>query len=650
MDGRLRMVLSELLSREEPTTLADLADRVRVSRRTLQEDLDRMDAWLAKVPGACLHRQPRRGIWLEAEPQARTLLAAEAGGASRGDMVTLSPVERQRRLIGLLLTEGRPTTLQAMADRLFFSRATIQKDVEGVARWLAARGLILHRRPRQGVELTGPESAWRRAVAEYLREIGEPQSDTRLDAGSIAELAVLFPGLKITMLEEAVRMTESSMGFRFSDEAYAGLVVHLAVTVARMQQGKEVRMTPVQMQEFAAKREYELARQMTDRLSAALGLVFPEDEIGYISLHLLGAKVQANLSRPDELQSTLSSLDRGVLALAKRIVALAEKALDLPLQEDLQLLTGLALHLRPTINRLKHGLGLRNPVLDELKRSYPSFMGVAWMAAAIIEETESVSVTEEEVGYLAMHLGAAVERSRTRRRVLVVCGSGLGTAQLVASKLRTHFPDLEIAGLVPSLAITEADLIRQGIDLIIATVPVAAGLTPVVRVHPLLREEDVQRLARFLGGAAHAAAAKATVAPDPLLTLRGLLEGRLLHVRTRAASKQGVITDLARALLDAGHVTKGFYTAVCQREATTSTAIGKGVAIPHAEAQFTREAAIALGVLPQAVDWSGEPADLIFMLALDVRRPDLVEAVTRELYQLISDDQALDRIRGTVPG
>jgi mannitol/fructose-specific phosphotransferase system IIA component (Ntr-type) len=50
------------------------------------------------------------------------------------------------------------------------------------------------------------------------------------------------------------------------------------------------------------------------------------------------------------------------------------------------------------------------------------------------------------------------------------------------------------------------------------------------------------------------------------------------------------------------------------------------------------------------VDWNGEPVDLVFMLALDVRRPDLVEAVSRELYQLISDDQALDRIRGSARG
>jgi transcriptional antiterminator/mannitol/fructose-specific phosphotransferase system IIA component (Ntr-type) len=649
VEGRLRAVLAELLSRDQPVTLAELADRVRVSRRTLQEDLDRLDRQLAEFEGVTLRRQPHRGIWLEAAAGARPRLVEIAGG--EGDLATLSPAERQRRLISLLLTDGRPTTMQALADALFFSRATIQKDLDGVGRWFAAVGLTLHRRPRQGIELTGPEAAWRRATAAYLRETGQDADDTRLDTGSVVELTRLFPGLNVRVLEEAVRVTEAGMGFRFSDETYAGLVVHLAVAVARMQQGKEIQMPPAQLKEFEAKREYELARRLTDRLSTALNLSFPEQEVGYISLHLLGAKVQANLSQPDELQSTLASLDPGILALSRRIAALAEKALDLPLQEDLQLLTGLALHLRPTINRLRHGLGLRNPVLEELKRSYPSLMGIGWMAAAIIEETEAVSVTEEEVGYLAMHLGAAVERARTRRRVLVVCGSGLGTAQLVASRLRTHFPDLEIAGLVPSLTVNEAELDAKGIDLVIATVPVAAGLIPVVRVHPLLREEDIQRLARFLGGAVRAGRpAPAIAAPDPLLTLRGLLEGRLLQVRCWAANRQGVITDLARALAEGGYVATGFCSAVCQRESVTSTAIGKGVAVPHAEAQFTKAAAIAVGVLPQPVDWNGEPVDLVFMLALDVRRPDLVEAVSRELYQLISDDQALDRIRGSARG
>jgi len=660
VDQRLRSLLTELLTREEPVTLAELADRVKVSRRTVQEDLDKLDEDLQRWPGAAIQRQPRRGIWLDASPDVRRQMADSCGEGKEG-LSQFSPADRQHRLIGLLLADAGPTTMQALADQLFFSRVTIQKDLEAVSPWFSAQGLVLQRRPRQGIELVGSEAAWRKAVAQYLVEVAAEEQilqflrtvspdlpGTRLDVGSIREMRRLFPSIDLKLLEEAVRATEAEMGFRFSDEAYAGLVVHLAVTVERMRQGKAIRMPTEQLREFSAKREYQLAADMAGRLQGALGLTFPEAEIGYISLHLLGAKVQANLTQPDELQETLAHLDPHMLDLARRMAALAEKALDIPLQEDIQLLTGLALHLRPTINRLKHGLGLRNPVLDELKRAYPSLMGVAWLAAAILEEEEGISVAEEEVGYLALHLGAAVERARSRRRVLVVCGSGLGTAQLVASRLRASFPDLDIAGVVPSLLVPTKDLEAKGIDLIISTVPVPNVPIPVVRVHPLLRNEDIDRLARYLGGmprAGHVPAPAAEPASDPVARLRTLLDGRLFRVRCWATSRQGVLAELGRALADAGCVEDGFVASVRQRESITSTAIGKGVAIPHAEGQYTREAAIALGALPQPIDWDGESVDLVFLLALDPKRPHVVENVARELYQLINDDQALNRLR-----
>lgn len=641
MDQRLRTLLSALLSREEPLTLADLAERVKVSRRTVQEDLDRLDAWLQDWPEAVIRRKPRLGIQLEADPAVRRRLSeAIAADAPEIDLGNLSPADRGRRLIGLLLAESGPTTMQHLADKLYFSRATIQKDLDGAARWFSSRGLTLKRRPRQGIELCGPEANWRRAVAEYLTEV----SDSRLDGNSIGELMRMYPDLNLPALEEAVRATETEMGFRFSTEAYAGLVIHLAVTSERLQQGKEISMPVTQLNEFSTKQEYLLAQHLAARLQESLGLALPTAEVGFISQHLLGARVQANLSQPDELQATLPHLDLEVVALAKRITALAEKALDLPLQNDLQLLAGLALHLRPALNRLKGGMTLRNPILDDLKHMYPSMMGVAWLAAGILEEETGVSVDEDEVGYLAMHLGAAIERAKSRRRVLVVCGSGVGTAQLVASRLRTNFPDLDIVGVVPSLVMKGQD---AGADLIIATVPVTSASVPVVRVHPLVREEDLQRLARFLGSTTRFGPSPAHDGSqsDPLKTLRTLLEGRLLQVRSMAATRQGVISDLSRALAEAGYVEEGFGRSARRREEITSTAIGKGVAIPHGEAHFTREAAVAMTVLPRTVDWGGEQVDIVFMLALTPRRADLIESVARELYQLVDDDQALSRLQ-----
>lgn len=49
-----------------------------------------------------------------------------------------------------------------------------------------------------------------------------------------------------------------------------------------------------------------------------------------------------------------------------------------------------------------------------------------------------IEVTEEEIGYIAFHIGASIERSRQRKRqnyrVTVVCMTGVGTSQFMFSK------------------------------------------------------------------------------------------------------------------------------------------------------------------------------------------------------------------------
>src|SRR5699024_11482168 len=59
-----------------------------------------------------------------------------------------------------------------------------------------------------------------------------------------------------------------------------------------------------------------------------------------------------------------------------------------------------------------------------------------------IEKHTGTKIDENEVGYLALHIGAAIERRKLKsgpKRCLIVCASGLGTAQLISYKLKSHF-------------------------------------------------------------------------------------------------------------------------------------------------------------------------------------------------------------------
>jgi Kef-type K+ transport system membrane component KefB/mannitol/fructose-specific phosphotransferase system IIA component (Ntr-type) len=97
-----------------------------------------------------------------------------------------------------------------------------------------------------------------------------------------------------------------------------------------------------------------------------------------------------------------------------------------------------------------------------------------------------------------------------------------------------------------------------------------------------------------------------------------------------STDKAGVIRELVDKLDRAGRIADRdmVLADVMEREATVSTGMEKGIAIPHARTQGVRGMALAIGLCPHGVDFQaldGEPARLIFLIASapDDRGPHL---------------------------
>ncbi|WP_099336541.1 PRD domain-containing protein [Clostridium cadaveris] len=82
------------------------------------------------------------------------------------------------------------------------------------------------------------------------------------------------------------------------------------------------------------------------------------------------------------------------------------------LSKDRQLLSGLSLNLRPAINRLKYKMILRNPLLDSIKENYAEVFGAVWIASNVFEKHFGMRISEEEIGYIVLHICAGIERSK----------------------------------------------------------------------------------------------------------------------------------------------------------------------------------------------------------------------------------------------
>lgn len=104
------------------------------------------------------------------------------------------------------------------------------------------------------------------------------------------------------------------------------------------------------------------------------------------------------------------------------------------------------------------------------------------------------------------------------------------------------------------------------------------------------------------------------------MNIAEMVDEKLVSFGFEARDKDEVLKGLASMMFDAGKVSdldkymKGLY----EREATFSTGVGNGVAIPHCKADCVQEAAFTLVKLDNPVEWDsldGHPVDYVIMLA-----------------------------------
>lgn len=105
------------------------------------------------------------------------------------------------------------------------------------------------------------------------------------------------------------------------------------------------------------------------------------------------------------------------------------------------------------------------------------------------------------------------------------------------------------------------------------------------------------------------------------MTINELLDAKSVKIPLAATSKEEAIRLLVDSLTEAGSVSDkaAYLEAVLQREATGSTGIGFGVAIPHGKSPGVAKAGIAFAKLAQPLEWAsldGNPVQSVFMIAV----------------------------------
>lgn len=107
----------------------------------------------------------------------------------------------------------------------------------------------------------------------------------------------------------------------------------------------------------------------------------------------------------------IESIDPDYLVIAEDIVGMLRSESDLAIDDD-GILIALADHVSLALEREKRGVTLANPMLFEIKHVYRREFDLARRAAEIIHDRLGIWVSEEEVGFITLHIVNATMSER----------------------------------------------------------------------------------------------------------------------------------------------------------------------------------------------------------------------------------------------
>lgn len=627
---RAMEIIKILLNSTESITIDKIAEKINVSNKTIRNDLRKVQE-IIEENGLTLLKKTGVGISINGPEENKINLLHTI--KNRNNYVEpYSLEERKLTILRKLFMSKKKIVVNEIAEELYVSNTTIHKDLEEVQKWLKNFNLTLIKKRNHGIEIEGEENDYRRAISELVSLANNMEKlqkslymgcEGRLDYKTTEQLKSII-NIDYKKLEELIAKVEISMDFSFSQEAYISLLMHIAICIKRIKEGNDINLSQKVFDNIYTTKAFDCAKELSKELESHFGIKIPESETGYITLHILGSKMQEKdlayfpLNKVDELK-----LEEQI---ARNIIDLAGNSLNIDFKEDKAFLNGLILHLRPTINRLKYGLNLKNPMLEEIKANYPEVFGVAWMCSTIFEKYLDLKIPESEIGYIAIHIGAAAERNKRTIKTLVVCHSGIGTSQLVSARLERSFKEIETIGIVSYVDI-EKDMLDKA-EMIISTVPIDIN-KPVLVISPLMTKEDTKKIEQYIEDNFNRTKGKE----------KGFIKKEIFYRSKKFSKREEIIFDMCKVLVEKQYINKQFEKDVIARENMMSTEVGKGIAIPHGNLENVKESCIALTVLEHPVKWDTEYVEFIFMLCISEKDKGKMKHIVKKLYENMNDSK-----------
>lgn len=617
---RLDDLFDFFLLKKEPILIKDIASTINVSERTIRTDISNLNDYLidknAKIK---LIRQ--KGYILDCEDEKKIIDWWGNFNKTEGYSLLGSLEERQNYLFALLLNELKYYSVYELMEHLCISKNTLYMYLKNIRKTLSNYNLKLINNTNTGFKVIGTEYDKRKAILDLFLI-----NDLQSYLVGFTDLEKLFlSNIDLDLLNTLESKHLYSLQLLNSDFYHKNIISTIALAIARVKEGltiNEISIEVPKLMDHALDAIYSFLKEIENAFSITL----PINEINYFILTL-------SINVPRLIKNPKNHPSESSIIVDELLTSIYETS-NLDWTKDKILFEDLVNHIENFIKISSIDKERKNPILSTIINSFPFAYSLSLTHLGVIGKKYNIFFSEDEVGYIALHIAGAIERHKAKTQqlnVIIVCGGGFAMSKIIESKINKKFPNK--FNIKKTYSYAEFQLANiSDIDLTITTLPFTQENTPTAYIDMSNIDKAIDDLKYYLTDDQINNNVMQLFNPE-----------NFYYFDTDKLSKKDLLVKMTGDLEKQNIVSADFVSSVLERESLQTTLINDVIAIPHSMTMSANRSRVSVAIFPNGIQWEKDKkCNFIFLLAISKTDNE----ITDNLYDLILnliDDKAMTK-------
>ncbi len=538
--------------------------------------------------------------------------------------------ERGSFIVNAIFKEGRPVNLYDLCEEMYISLSTLKVELTKLKRRLREFDLKFSCE-NDFIQIEGLEKNKRKLLSSIIYD------ESSINFVNLNVIQEAFKDIDIAFIKNTVLDVFNQYHYFVNDYSLINLVLHITIAIDRII-NDNITIKETETVLTLKSHEFELAQAIVDRLELQFKIKFTVNETYEMALLLTSRATTIDYKSINNV-NIVEYIGTDCLELVEEMIEKIKVYYSIDLNEQ-EFFIRFALHIRNLLIRSKNNYFSKNPLAEGIKSSCPLIYDISVLLAGIINSKIKIKINNDEIAYIAFHLGSALEAQKSLQQkisTVLYCPNYYDLNLKLSQRINDSFSN-DI--LIKNILIDESEFVKiDDPDLIIATIPLKnVPEIPTVYTSLFINNKDLESIRHRIDSI------KLDNKKNKLRSfMHKLIKPEIFEINSNLNTRDEALPYLVDKLTHNDFVDQSFLEEIYDREKLSSTAFNS-FAIPHSMKMQACKTGICVLISKNPITWDTKPVNLVLMLCFNPQERYIFNEIFEPITNILNDPENIGKL------